>query len=523
MSHFLRALGDLPADLSSRRWIFVPYDQLTDAVGPIAEQAPEQTGIVLVESRHKASRRPYHKQKLAWVLSNQRHFAVEQARRGVAVDYRFADESYVQTLRQVSQERGALVVMRPAERELRYELTSLFEERRLIEVRHAGWLSTAEDFAQCGGPPYRMDSFYRIVRRRTGVLMEGDTPRGGRFSFDGENRQPWRGEPPAPPDRTPTFVVDPMTAEVGELIERHFAHHPGTLQLDQIPSTQEDAQRLWDHASTYCLPHFGPYEDAMSTFSRALFHTRIAPLLNLHRLLPARVVADVAVSHLPLNSQEGFIRQILGWREFVHHVHEATDGFRQLPLGPAPITPSGAAPSFLNAHNPLPDAWWGATSGMNCLDTVVRGVWEDGWTHHIPRLMVLANLATLLDVEPRELTDWFWVAFIDAYDWVVEPNVLGMGTFGAGDVMTTKPYVSGAPYLNKMGDYCRDCRFDPKSSCPVTPMYWAFLDRHQVELATHQRMSLAIGGLRRRGEQQLAADRERARLVLDALLAGREV
>jgi deoxyribodipyrimidine photolyase-related protein len=533
-------------DPSGRTWFFVPYDQLHADFGPWSRLPAREVGVVLVESAAKGDRRPYHQQKLALLLASQRHFAVELAARGVAVDLRRGEAPYAAQLRGAVADHGPLTMMRPAERELRAELAGLVADGALVEVPHEGWLTRADDLAAIGGPPWRMDAFYRRVRQRTGALMEGGKPVGGRYSFDGENRRPWRGDPPAPPP--PTFAVDPLTAEVGDLVRRRFGHHPGALHLDRLPTTAADAEALWAWAKTACLPAFGPYEDAMSARSRGLFHTRIAPLLNLHRLLPRRVVDDVLAADLPLPSREGFVRQILGWREFVHHVHEATDGLRALPDGaaprraapgdggfaawsgapwPHPPVPAGvdggAAPSVLGAATPVPPAWWGTPSGLACLDTVVAELWDDGWTHHIPRLMVLANLATLLDLDPRALTDWFWVAFIDAFDWVVEPNVLGMGTFAVGELMTTKPYVSGSAYLHKMGDYCGSCAFDPKRDCPIASLYWDFLARHEGALAGNQRMSLALGGLRRRDPDARAADARVRAAVTDALGRGEPV
>jgi deoxyribodipyrimidine photolyase-related protein len=241
----------------------------------------------------------------------------------------------------------------------------------------------------------------------------------------------------------------------------------------------------------------------------------------------------VAALELPLASQEGFIRQVLGWREFMYRVHERTDGFRELPDGRPPLAErpgdagwsawsgrawrgsagdpdvdGGACPSFLEAEKPVPPGLWpDRPTGLGCLDTVVEDVWSEAWSHHISRLMVIANIATLLDISPRELTDWFWVAYVDAYDWVVEPNVLAMGTFGLGTLMTTKPYVSGAAYINRMSDYCSDCAFDPKRNCPITSMYWAFLKRHAQRLADNPRMRLILSSLAKRSEGRIEHDR----------------
>jgi len=505
-----------PPDDTDRTWVFVAYDQLSDQLGPLAHLAPEATGIVLVESLAKSQRRPYHQRKLALVLANLRHFAVEQAQRGVAVHHVVTEGGYADALRQVIEARGPLRMMRAAERELRHELQPLVDEGLLEVVDHEGWLTTAADFAHAGSAsgPWRMDAFYRAVRQRTGWLMTDDgKPIGGKYSHDAANRKRWPGDPPEPP--APTFEASAIKVEVVALVRERFADHPGEVHADELPATAADATTLWSWALQHCLPHFGPYEDAMSATHRRLFHTKVSELLNLHRLLSRQLVGDVVSrDDLPLNSREGFVRQIAGWREFVRHVHEATDGFRTL-------TDDGTAtPNALGSHEPLPAAYWGKESGLACLDGAVADVWRDGWSHHIPRLMVLSNLATLLDVSPRELTDWFWVAYADAYDWVVEPNVLAMGTFAAGDVMTTKPYVSGANYLHKMSDYCAGCAFHPKKTCPITPMYWAFLNRKRGQLQGNQRMSLALASAGRRSEAQQATDREAFERVSEALAKG---
>jgi deoxyribodipyrimidine photolyase-related protein len=438
--------------------------------------------------------------------------------------------------------------MRPAERELRADLRKLVDQKSLQFIPHEGWLSTSEQFKESDpkASPWKMDTFYRFIRRTTGLLMEGEKPVGGRYSFDAANRLPWHGKPASP--EPPSFPRDPIKEEVGELIGRTFARHPGQLDLDALPATQADAERLWSWAKAECLPLFGPYEDAMSHRSRGLFHTRISSLLNIHRLLPSRVISDVADMKLPLESKEGFIRQVLGWREFVHHVHESTDGFRNLPDGRMPVEKApgdggyerwagkpwgsskkvkgpdgGAAPSALGCDTPLPPAYWGEKSGLACLDTVVSDVWTEGYSHHITRLMILSNLATLLDVRPRELTDWFWVAYTDAYDWVVEPNVLGMGTYALGGLMTTKSYVSGAAYINRMSDYCSLCAFNPKTDCPFISLYWAFLGRHEAVLKTNPRLMMPMASLGKRRPFRRKQDEEVYKRVREILEKGEKV
>ncbi len=546
MEIFRRRLAELnPTGLEGRGWVYVPWDQLSDRIGPLAVAAPGEIGIVLIESLWKPRLRPYHQQKLALVLASQRHFALEQAARGVAVRYLASSDSYAEVLRAAVVDLGRLRMMHAAEYELRRHLQPLVDEQLIEVVPHEGWLTTAADF-EAAGPadgPWRQDAFYRAVRRRTGILMEDGKPVGGRFSHDGDNRQRWKGTPEAP--EPPTFEPDEVTAEVIDLVRTRFSHHPGHVRPSALPATraQADAMRAWVREA--CLEHFGPFEDAMSVRSSGLFHTRLSALVNLHRILPRDVVDDALAAEAPLNSKEGLVRQVLGWREFVRHVHAATQGFRSSGFDTRPRpgdagwvdwtggaetassvasveegVDGGVNPVTPDGDLPVLPAWWGRPSGLHCLDTAVSEVVETGWTHHIPRLMVLANLATLIGISPRDLTDWFWVAFTDAYDWVVEPNVLAMGTFGVGEVMTTKPYVSGAAYIHRMSDYCDACAFHPKNDCPITALYWSYLWRNRERLAGNHRVSLPLRNVEKRSDERRRNDRAVFDWVRATLVAG---
>ena len=535
--------------------VVVLPDQLSLEIGALRTAEPGETTIVLVESVEWLSRRPYHRQRIAWILFSQRKFALEAADRGFEVEVLSGEAPIVDQLRtRLAQGGRTALVMDPAEREMRAELAPLLGkgvpgERvpgdGLLEVvPHTGFLTTSADLdAGSTSEGWRMDRFYQSVRRRTGILMDHGKPRGGKFSFDAENRRRWDGDPAAP--TPPEFPGSMLREEVVAIIESTFAQHPGTLDIATIPGTRAEIDRMWTWAKRSCLPLFGPYEDAMSRRSRGVFHTRISPLLNLHRLLPRTVVEDVAALDIPIASQEGFIRQVLGWREFVYQVHRATDGFRAggsatekpavapgdggyarwkgAPWRPAEAPPpgvdGGARPNFLKADLGLPPAYWGTTSGLACLDDVVGDVWAEGWSHHITRLMVLGNIGTLLGVSPRELCDWFWIAYIDAWDWVVEPNVLAMATY-ATPVMTTKPYVSGSAYLERMGDSCRTCRYTPGKDCPLGPMYWAFLGRNDAILADNLRMKLPLASARGRADTVRAADARAFVALRDVLIRG---
>ncbi len=548
----VRSSGPTAADIRNRRWIYVPYDRYTDRTGPLTEQAAEDTGIVIVESTAKALRRPYHKKKLAVLISNMRHFALEQRNKGVSVLYHFSPASHGQALVELQRERGlpVLTCMTPAERELRLDLAGAKGNGLAIEfVEDSTWASTTTDFVETFGPykaakSYVMDRFYRRMRQHSGILMKNAKPVGGQFSFDADNRKPYKGEVPVP--APPVFTPDAITEEVMAFVESTYGHHFGTLNGFDLPCTQGDCDTFWKFFLNHMLPSFGRFEDAMRDDHLQLFHSKTSVLLNLGRLLARDLVRDVAdraeTGQAPLASCEGFIRQLLGWREFMRHLHEQTDGYRLLAdhvaqePRPRPQERSpdqtevaaeayrsagdhdplaGATPSALGASLPLPAVYWGVKSGLHCMDTVVAQVIEEGWSHHITRLMVLSNLATLCGFSPRELTDWFWFAYVDAYDWVVETNVLGMATYADGGVTATKPYVSGAAYINRMSNFCGHCKYDPKKSvgpdsCPFTALYWTFLERNESILAGNFRLQMPYASLRKKFPQELVKLRARA-------------
>ncbi len=530
----------------SRRWIYVPYDRLHDGVGPLAQSEPKDTVVVMMESLGRGTRRPYHKKKLVLVLSAMRHFALEQADRGCCVVYGSSPASFADGLFELQEKWRwkELIVNRPAERELRVELRAAKEDGlRIRAVADTAWLTTTEDFEGVFGKPdmqrkgnrrqYLMGSFYRAMRKKSGLLMERGKPTSGKWSFDAENRKPFRNEVPVPP--RPGFAPDEITQEVIALVNQRHPDHFGVVSAEgrdgfDLAVTRSQAEEVWQFALNRLLPSFGPWEDAMSTAHPDLFHSMTSPLINLTLLRPRDIVEQTAEAfaqgHIPLASAEGFIRQVLGWREFMRHIHEATDGYRT--LAPSAIQMAGAEPNYLDAHRALPPVYWGKPSGMTCMDTVVAGVVTNGWSHHITRLMVLSNLATLCGFSPRELTDWFWFAYIDAFDWVVEPNVLGMATFADGGLTATKPYVSGAAYINKMSDFCGNCRLNPKQtlgsgSCPFTALYWSFLERNEAKLAHLNRMSMPLATMRKRSAADRAALRERADLAIEQLERGETI
>ena len=502
-----------------KRWLCLLYDQLNLELNPWKDEPPESTGIILIESLSKGKSRPFHKQKLGLILANMRSFALESQSKGHPVKYIGTNSNYSEALLELK--ISLIHCLKPAELSTRKELQPLFDSGKLQQHPHTGWLTPKNWFVEELGltPPFRMDKFYRRFRKETGILMDGKAPVGGKYSFDSENRMTWKGQPIAPEE--PTFEVTDLDREVEELVNTVFSDNPGKIDLSKIPTNHSQALEALDFAMLH-LPNFGPYEDAMSTQSKGLFHSRLASLVNIHRIMPAYLLESVLRTPAPMNSTEGFVRQLI-WREYVKHVHDITDGFENITVNrtltevrdamwygggfSAPLPGKNRHPNHLTQENNLPMAYWNADSGFNCLDTVVGSVIEDGWTHHIPRLMVLGNIASLLDVNPRQLTDWFHAAFIDAYDWVVEPNVLGMGTFALGESMMTKPYISGAAYINRMSDYCKECQYDPKKNCPITNLYWDFISRHSESFNGNHRMAIPLRNSLRRDEEKKNFDR----------------
>ena len=515
MSRFLKALVKVASKVEN--WHFVAYDQLNQELLPEFNSA-SSLGLVFVETSWKANRIPYHKQKLALLLSNQRHFALEMQALGHPIKYLFSDKDYAEVLNLFFNQYGPFSATMPAELTLRRSLEPLEASGALTYQEHKGWLTTREDFLSSVGskPPWRMDKFYRNIRKSRSILLdENAKPLGGSWSLDDQNRLPWDGAVELP--STPVFNPDEVTKEVIAMIEEKFSHHPGEIVSTNLPASKKEAEHLWNWAKSTVMHWFGPYEDAMTLQHKTLFHTTFSSLLNLNRLLPTHLLSDTLELDIPLNSKEGFVRQIIGWREFVHHVHEVTNGFEVESQSIKSRSGAGwegdwassrTTPNVLEQTIGLPPAYWGEKSGMLCLDNAVSDVVETGYTHHIPRLMVLANIGNLLGINPRELTDWFWAMFTDAYDWVVEPNVLAMGTYAVGDVMTTKPYISGTPYIKKMGDYCGDCSLHFKKTCPLSDMYWNFLEENQEHFSNNHRMSMPMRALAKR--QQETKDKSKA-------------
>jgi deoxyribodipyrimidine photolyase-related protein len=357
-----------------------------------------------------------------------------------------------------------------------------------------------------------MEDFYRWQRRRLDVLMDGDQPAGGRWNFDADNREPPPRDGRAWPEPVRTPLDDVDRAALADLAR--FPGLWGAPPDGTWPTSRAEALHRLEHAVDVVLPAFGPHEDAMLSTSWHLAHTLLSPALNLGLLHPAEVVEAAERAYragrVPIASAEGFVRQVIGWREYVWGVYwrEGPD-YRRV--------------NALDAHRPLPPAFTGAPTRMRCLATVRRDVVEHGWTHHIQRLMVLGNLALLAGVDPWAVTRWMWSGFVDGAEWVMLPNVIGMSLHADGGRMATKPYAAGGNYIDRMSDYCGGCRYDRKrrtgdDACPFTTLYWDFLARHAARFGKNPRMARQVAAARQLSD--LDAVRERAVQVLARLDRG---
>ena len=487
----LRDCSCVIAGMSRPAYFVGPWD-LNRSLSCVPD-SPSDGTVVLVESVGKSRALPYHKKKLVLVLSAARHFAQELREAGYDVHVVRAS-SYVSGIAKHVVRTGAskVIALEPREFGLDQALRKADAEGTLgasLELRPDGgpgghFLLSRQDFLAWarGRKTLRMDPFYRWQRKETGWLMGPDRkPVGGKWSLDADNRKAARGV--VPPER-PGFEPDALTREVMAEVAQ-WPGHWGEVDGFRWPVTRSQALTALDGFVTAHLPRFGDYQDAMLADEPWMWHMLISPALNLSLLHPREVCEALLEAHArgtaPLNAVEGALRQVMGWREFIRGVYWAR-------------MPQMRSANTLDAHGPLPALYWEPEkSPMRCMRQSAQTVYDHGYAHHIQRLMVLGNFALLAGIEPLEVSHWFWAGFVDAFEWVELPNVHGMALY-ADDGFTTKPYAASGSYINKMSDYCRDCRFDVKKrvgpgSCPFNSMYWRFMVRHRDRLSLNPRVA----------------------------------
>ncbi len=512
--------------------VFIAPWECSRAIAQLPRAPDESVVACFIESVEKGSALPWHRHKLVLILSAMRHFADALQAAGYRVDYRRA-ASYEEGLTAAALEHGAAQVVATEGRE--WEMVASLSRAEASLQNHGialdlradrGFLASREDFAQWskGKKELRMEFFYREMRRKHRILIEPDgKPTGGAWNFDAENRQPWpkKKAVPAPMHFTPDDTTRAIMQRVSGWKDRW-----GAAEGFALPVTRADAKVLLERFITERLPEFGPYEDAMQHGHADLLHSTLASAINVGLLHPKEVIERAERAYregqVELPSAEGFIRQILGWREYVRGIY-----WHQMP--------GLRTANALDAWLPLPMWFWapdgepgyagtpaGTACEMRCLSDTIRAVRDTGRVHHIPRLMVQSNFATLLGVTPAALNRWFWAGFTDAYEWVTLPNVVGMATWGDGGVMASKPYVASGAYVNRMSNYCSGCRYDVKArsgsnACPFNLLYWDFMARHRERFANHPRMAMMIRNLERIPETELVQIRRAATEFRDSL------
>lgn len=498
-----------------RTMILVLGDQLDADASILSEVDPDQDTIWMAEVSEEATQVWSHKTRLVLFFAAMRHFRDLLRSRGLDVRYHAltdqADRDRGSSLadvlhadiRELQPQR--LVVTRPGAYHVLRTIEQIAHDVGIpLDIRDDGhFLNTPDTYAAFAAGRRRvlLEDFYHHMRRETDLLMDDcGKPVGGHWNLDKDNRQPLPRDGLGRIPRPPSFDPDPVTRDVIAMVRKRFADHPGACTDFDLPVTRDQAHQALNDFINHRLPHFGAYEDAMHQGEPFLFHSRLSTCLNLKLLHPRECLDAALDAHAgktaPLNSVEGFLRQILGWREYIRGVYWLhMPGYQEL--------------NALDHQLSVPGLFWDGSTDMACLRDAMANVLRHAYTHHIQRLMVLGLFALLAGVHPRRFHEWHMAMYADAVDWVSLPNALGMSQYGDGGIVGTKPYCATGKYIQRMGNSCPSCAFDPAQShgpraCPFTVLYWDFLDRHAQKLRANRRMVLQLAHLdRRRADQGL--------------------
>lgn len=514
-----------------RNLVIILGDQL-DRHGSALDGFNRECDVVwMAEVASEACHVPQHQQRLVLFFSAMRHFRDRLRREGIEVVYQalspdargergetFADVLAADLPRL---EPRRVVVTEPGDWRVRRELEGAVEALGItLEVRpDTHFYLEIDDFRRWveGRNSLVLEHFYRYMRRRFNVLMDGDRPEGGAWNYDRDNRRSFGRDGPGDLPRLPRFAPDDTTREVIDTVSRRFAESPGDAAAFDAPVTADQARESLARFVAERLCGFGDWQDALWSGTRFLYHSRLSAALNLH-LLDPRDAVDAAVAAYrdglaPLNAVEGFVRQILGWREFVRGVYWLH-------------MPGYAERNALGHEHELPGFFWDGRTDMACVADAMSNVLDHGYAHHIQRLMVLGLFAQLYGVHPYRFHEWHMGMYLDAVDWVSLPNTLGMSQFGDGGVVGTKPYCASGAYIHRMSNHCQRCRYDPAAAsgeraCPFTAFYWEFLARHRERFSGNRRLVFQMRNLERRRQQgKLDAVLERASGLRDRILRG---
>lgn len=488
-----------------KRLLLVLGDQLDFQSSMLKSFNSKTDHVIMIESRDEAKYVWSHKAKIALFLSAMRHFAQQLVDAQYPLIYiKNSKKSIVQTLKDEIQKRDikSLLCIEPGEWRLRLDLTKLVEEVGIeLEIQDdAHFLCTSKEFKDWAGDKkeLRLEFFYRQMRKKHQILIDPEgNPEGGQWNFDENNRKPFSKKGPGLISPLIEFKHDEITKEVIDYVDVTYKDHPGSLDYFNWPVTRSEALEALNDFVENRLINFGSYQDAMWTNTPFGWHSALSAALNLKLLNPREVIDRVLDAwkryKLDLGNVEGFIRQILGWREFVRGIY-----FLDMP--------KLAQDNFYKHSNQLPKWYWDGQCNMNCMKDTVGQILKYGYAHHIQRLMVTGNFALLAEILPQEVCEWYLAIYVDAIEWVELPNTAGMALFANGGRFTSKPYIASGAYIKRMSNYCDGCKYKPdvrfgESACPMTNLYWNFLIKHRKQFDSNPRTRLMTANLKRISDQ----------------------
>lgn len=501
-------------------------DQLSDSIHSLEDIDAKHDTVMFCEVMQEATYVPHHPKKIAFLFAAMRHFAAELASQGVSVRYIKLDDpkntgNFTDELKRATTELkpDKLIVTEPGEYRVLQMMQSWQNTLHIpVEILpDTRFLATHAEFAAWakGKKQLRMEFFYREMRKKYSILLEPDgKPTGGEWNYDKENRKPPKKGMKSP--QRLSHKKSAITLEVLELVRTRFSQHFGTLEPFHYAVTRAQALMELDHFITDLLPHFGDYQDAMVAGEPYLYHSLISSYLNAGLLLPLEICKKAEAAHrngkAPLNAVEGFIRQILGWREYIRGIYWQ-------------FMPEYGERNSLNATRALPEFYWTAATKMNCMAEAIRHTRDHAYSHHIQRLMVTGNFALLAGLNVSEVQAWYLAVYSDAYEWVEMPNTLGMSLFGDGGVVASKPYAASGKYIHRMSNYCETCPYDPDEmtgdkACPFNALYWDFLMRHEDKFRRNQRMPYVFSTWDKFPPEKKAAIRTQAASTLKKMDQG---
>lgn len=497
-------------------------DQLSHTLSSLEGIDPSRDIILMCEVWDEATYVGHHKKKIAFLFSAMRHFAAELTEAGHQVEYVRLDDpdnrgAFRGEIERAIQRHSAerVIVTFPGEYRVLEDMRRWRDEFAIdVEIRPDNRFLTSPavftSWAQ-GRKQMRMEFFYREMRKSHAILMDGDQPAGGQWNFDADNRKPPKDGLNVPPPTA--YKPDAITQEVIDLVAKRFPDHFGDLEPFHFAVTRDQALGVLNRFVSERLCHFGDYQDAMLEGEPWMYHSHISFYLNCGLLLPLECIKAAESAYhdgrAPLNAVEGFIRQILGWREYVRGIYWLN-------------MPGYADANFLDATRDLPAFYWTAETQMNCLRQCVLETKANAYAHHIQRLMVLGNFALLAGIDPRHVNEWFLIVYADAYEWVELPNVSGMILFADGGYLASKPYAAGGSYINKMSNYCKTCRYkvskkNGPDACPFNYLYWDFLSRNRDKLAQNPRVGMMYRTYDRMDNEKKSAIADDSRRFFEAL------